>query len=165
MKIAVTSQGPDLNSPVDPRFGRCQYFIIIDTDTMEYEAISNPALNATGGAGVQAAQLVVSKGVRAVLTGEVGPNAEYALSSAGVQIIRGVSGTVLDAVNFFKTQATGTVPPGIQGPGGFGGGMGPGGGFGPGGGKGMGFGGRRRGKGRGFGGGRGRGAGRGKGWF
>ena len=42
MKICITSQGDTLDSPVDPRFGRCQYFSIVETETMEHESIRNP---------------------------------------------------------------------------------------------------------------------------
>ena len=65
MKIAVSSTGKDLNSQIDPRFGRCQYFIFLDPETMEFEAFENTGLMASGGAGVQAAQLVAQKGASA----------------------------------------------------------------------------------------------------
>ena len=102
MKVAVSASAPSLDSQVDPRFGRCAYFIIVDTDTMQYEAIQNPAQYAGGGAGIQAAQIVASKGVKAVLTGNVGPNAFQALSAAGIQIVCGVYGTVREAIMKFK---------------------------------------------------------------
>ena len=75
-KICVTSQGNDLAAPIDPRFCRCAYFNIADSETMQFEAISNSAINASGGAGIQAAQTVASMGVEAVLTGNVGCNRE-----------------------------------------------------------------------------------------
>ena len=75
MKICITSEGNTLGSKVDCRFGRCQYFIIVDTETFEFEVIKNPNLESMGGAGIQSAQLVASKRVKAVLTGNVGPNA------------------------------------------------------------------------------------------
>jgi len=103
MRIAVTSTGPTLDSPVDYRFGRCAYFIVVDTDTMEFQAHPNPAVNAPGGAGTLAAQFVASLGVSHVLTGEVGPNAYPALMAAGITPITGVSGTVRDAVEAFKS--------------------------------------------------------------
>ncbi len=109
MKIAVTSTGPTLDSPVDYRFGRCAYFIVVDTDTMEFQAYPNPAVNAPGGAGTLAAQFVASLGVSHVLTGEVGPNAYPALMAAGVTPVTGVSGTVREAVEAFKT---GNLQPG-----------------------------------------------------
>jgi predicted Fe-Mo cluster-binding NifX family protein len=103
MKICITSQGKELSSPVDPRFGRCAYFIIIETDTMELEVIENNSALASGGAGVQSGQLVTGKGVKAVLTGNVGPNAFDTLTAGGIQIITGVSGTVEDAIKKYQT--------------------------------------------------------------
>ena len=102
MKVAVSATGPSLDSSVDPRFGRCAYFVIVDSDTMKFEAIPNPAQYAGGGAGIQAAQTIAGKGVQAVLTGNVGPNAYQALSAAGIQIVTGAYGTVREAVMKFK---------------------------------------------------------------
>jgi predicted Fe-Mo cluster-binding NifX family protein len=58
MKIAISSMGKDLNAQIDPRFGRCQYFIVVDSDTMEFEAIENPNISAMGGAGIQSGQMM-----------------------------------------------------------------------------------------------------------
>ena len=102
MKIAVSSTGPDLNALVDARFGRCQYFIVVDPQTLEFEAVPNPNLAATHGAGIQTAQMVAGKGVTVVLTGNCGPNAFQTLSAAGIQVIVGVSGTVKAAVEKYK---------------------------------------------------------------
>lgn len=102
MKICVSSQGNTLDSQVDPRFGRCLYFLIVDTDTLEYEAIKNPNIDARGGAGIQSGQLVVSKQVKTVLTGNVGPNAYQTLQAAGIEVVTGISGTVKEAVEKFK---------------------------------------------------------------
>ena len=102
MKVVVSSLGTDLMSQVDPRFGRCPYFLIVDTDTMAYEAIPNSAVGAAHGAGIQATQLVVSTGAKTVLTGQVGPNAFQALSASRVQVLTGASGTVREAVERFK---------------------------------------------------------------
>jgi predicted Fe-Mo cluster-binding NifX family protein len=102
MKVAVSSTGRNLDSVVDPRFGRCPFFVVVDTDTMAFEALPNTSIGAAHGAGIQAAQLVVSRGVKAVLTGNVGPNAFTALSTAGVQVVTGARGTVRDAVERFK---------------------------------------------------------------
>jgi predicted Fe-Mo cluster-binding NifX family protein len=88
---------------MDPRFGRCQYLAIVDTDSAQFEAIQNPAVSAGGGAGIQAAQLVANKGVEAVLTGNVGPNAYNTLSAAGIKIVVGLAGiTVRQAMEGFK---------------------------------------------------------------
>ena len=91
-----------MNSKVDPRFGRCPYFIIVDTQTLEFEAIRNPNIESMGGAGIQSAQLVASKRVKAVLTGNVGPNAFQTLQAAGIEIFTGASGTIKDTVKKYK---------------------------------------------------------------
>ena len=103
MKIAVTTSGEDLSGPVEPHFGRCPRFIVVDTETMEFEVIQNTAVSSAHGAGIAAAQLVASRGVKAVLTGNVGPNAYSALSSSGIKILTGVSGIVEDAVRRFSS--------------------------------------------------------------
>ncbi len=102
MKICVTSQEDNLDSQVDPRFGRCQYFIIVDTETLEFEAIKNPNIDAMGGAGIQSSQLVADKEINAVITGNVGPNAFQTLQSFGIDVITGVSGTVKEIVEKYK---------------------------------------------------------------
>jgi predicted Fe-Mo cluster-binding NifX family protein/ferredoxin len=105
MKIAVTSTGPTLDDNVEARFGRCPYFLIVDTDTMQLEAIENPNIALGGGAGIQSAQLMSEKGVTTVLTGNCGPNAFNVFGQAGIQVIIGVSGPVRNAVEQFKAGA------------------------------------------------------------
>jgi predicted Fe-Mo cluster-binding NifX family protein len=107
MKIVVTAQGTDLASFVDPRFGRCRHFLFIDTDSMRCEALPNQAQQAAGGAGIQAAQFVLEKGAKAVITGSVGPNADEVLKQAGIKAYRG-AGTVQGVVEKFKE---GKLPP------------------------------------------------------
>ena len=102
MKICVTAQADNLEAQVDPRFGRCQYFIIVDTETNKFEAIENSSISAMGGAGIQSGQLIASKGVKAVLTGNVGPNAFNTLQAADLDVIVGVSGSVKEAVEKYK---------------------------------------------------------------
>ena len=105
MKICVTAQGNDLDSLLDPRFGRCQFFIFIDTEDLHnYEAIANTNIDATGGAGIQSAQFVVEKEIKAVLTGKVGPNAERVLKAANVDVFTDFSGTVSEVINNFKNK-------------------------------------------------------------
>ena len=102
MKICVTSEEKTLDSKIDPRFGRCQYFLFIDTDTLQFEAMENPNNQSSGGAGIQSGQLMTSKGVKAVLTGNVGPNAFQTLKAAGIEIFVGISGTVKEALDKYK---------------------------------------------------------------
>jgi len=102
MKICVTSTADSLDAQIDPRFGRCSYLVIVDSETMQFEAIPNTAAGATGGAGIQAAQTIASKGVKRLITGNVGPNAFGALSAAGIEIVTGAFGTVREAVEKFK---------------------------------------------------------------
>jgi len=116
MKIAISSTGKDLDCQIDPRFGRCQYFIFVDPETMEFEAAENQGLTAMGGAGVQAAQLVVQKGVNALITGNLGPNAASALSASGIKVYLVPGGTVKEVAQAYKTgtlkEVSGsTVPP------------------------------------------------------
>ena len=102
MKICITSGGNTLDSRVDPRFGRCQYFIIVETDTLEFEAVQNPNVEAMGGAGVQSGQLVAERQAKAVLTGNVGPNAFQTLKAAGIDVITGLSGSVKEAIEKYN---------------------------------------------------------------
>jgi predicted Fe-Mo cluster-binding NifX family protein len=102
MKIVVTSSGTTLEAQAHPAFGRCPTYLFIDTDTMQFEAVENPAANAAGGAGIQAAQFVVERGAQAVVTGNVGPNAFKVLQPAGVPIYLFEGGTVRQAVEAYK---------------------------------------------------------------
>jgi predicted Fe-Mo cluster-binding NifX family protein len=103
MKIVISATGPNLEAEVDPRFGRCQYFIIADPETMAFEAIENTSAMAGGGAGISAGQMIAGRGVATVLTGNCGPNAYQALSSAGIKVITGVSGNVKDVIEGYRT--------------------------------------------------------------
>ena len=98
MKIAVSSCGIFLDSPIDPRFGRCDYFVIVDTTDMSFEVFDNDSVALTQGAGVQSAQFVVSKGAQAVITGNIGPNAISALSAVGVEVVLCQTGSIKDAI-------------------------------------------------------------------
>lgn len=101
MKIVVTSKGPTLESAVDPRFGRAETFIVIDSGTGKHQAAENRAGDASQGAGIAAAKLVVELGAEYVLTGHCGPKAFRALTAAGIKVIVGVEGTVGQAYERF----------------------------------------------------------------
>ena len=93
-KVAFSSTGKDLNSLLDPRFGRCDFFVIVDLETEEIEAFENEAKNASGGAGIQAAQSVANRGAYTVVSGNFGPNAFQTLNAAEVAIYTGTGGTI-----------------------------------------------------------------------
>jgi predicted Fe-Mo cluster-binding NifX family protein len=102
MKVAVSAAGNELGADASPVFGRCPYYIIVDTESLEFDAHPNPAQSASGGAGIQAAKFITEQGVAAVLTGNVGPNAHGVLSAAGVEVYLIAGGTIQEAVEAFK---------------------------------------------------------------
>jgi predicted Fe-Mo cluster-binding NifX family protein len=102
MRIAISAAGTTLDTTVDPRFGRCQYFIYADPETFQFEVVDNSNSAAGGGAGISTAQAIAAKGVEAVLTGNCGPNAYQVLSAAGIKVITGVAGRVKDAIQEYK---------------------------------------------------------------
>jgi predicted Fe-Mo cluster-binding NifX family protein len=102
MKICATSAGRELTDQIDPRFGRSAYFIFVETDNMEYEAILNESVMLPGGAGIRAAQNIAGKGVKVVISGAMGPNASQVLSSAGISFFTAIPGTVKDNIEAFK---------------------------------------------------------------
>ena len=102
MKIAISSIGTDLDTQIDPRFGRCANFIIVETDDMSFEAFDNENIALGGGAGIQSAQFVASKGAKVIITGNVGPNAVSTLSAAGIQLVTGQIGTIREAIEDYK---------------------------------------------------------------
>jgi len=157
MRIAISSTGPKLDAPMEQRFGRCPCFIVVDPASEEFEVLDNQAAMMSGGAGIQAAQMVVNSGAGAVITGNLGPNGADTLAAAGVKTYLGASGTVREALQQYKTgQLRESSGPTVQSHFGTGGVAGTGGGMGRG--KGGG-----RGMGRGMGGGSGRGSGPGRG--
>lgn len=103
-KICVTSQGPGLEVDIDPRFGRARYFLIIDLETLEFEAIENPNVDTPHGAGIQSAQLISGKNIGTVLTGNCGPNAQRVFQSTGIKVVTGQSGKVRDALSKYKSE-------------------------------------------------------------
>jgi len=127
MKIAISATAANLDADVDPRFGRCQYFVIVNPDTMEFEPLENSGAMAGSGAGIVTAQTIAGKGVEAVLTGNCGPNAYQVLSAANIKVVTGVSGKVRQAVEDYKSGKLQTSSqPNVPGHFGMGGGMGRG---------------------------------------
>jgi predicted Fe-Mo cluster-binding NifX family protein len=105
MKICITAQGNDLESEVDPRFGRCQYFVFYDTDSLSSEFLKNPNIDGMGGVGIQAGQLMAEKGIKVLLTGNVGPNAYKTLDAGNIEVITGVTGKIIYAIDQYKSGA------------------------------------------------------------
>jgi predicted Fe-Mo cluster-binding NifX family protein len=101
MKIAVTAKGGSLSAQVDQRFGRCAYFVVVDSETMKFNAFSNPASEASGGAGPAAAREISKRKAQVVLTGEVGHKAKQALETAEIEIVTNATGTVKEAVDAY----------------------------------------------------------------
>ena len=110
MKVAVSATGPTLDAAVDPRFGRCSTFVLVDTGDMSYEAIGNESNSLASGAGIHSAQMLAQKGVALVLTGNCGPNAHQTLKAAGIQVVLGCTGSVSDAVRACKLAQANAVP-------------------------------------------------------
>ena len=102
MKVVVSSLGENLDAPASPIFGRCPTYVFVDSETMEFEALPNPAMSQGGGAGIQAAQFIIDRGARAVVTGNVGPNAYGVLQAAGLTVYLFRDGTVRQAIEAFK---------------------------------------------------------------
>jgi len=98
VRLAVSSAGPDLDSLVDGRFGRCAYFVVVDTETLECEAAPNSAAAQASGAGIAAAQLLARCGAQGVVAAQLGPNAHQALSAGGMVLYQALGGTVRDNV-------------------------------------------------------------------
>ena len=101
MKIGVSAVEGSMDARVEPRFGRCPHFLIVDSETMSFEAFGNPATSLPRGSGPRAVQELVDRGAEVVLTGRVGPNAEQALQAANLEVVTGVSGTVREAVEAY----------------------------------------------------------------
>lgn len=151
MKIAITSTGTELDSAVEPRFGRCPYFALVDTESGHFEAKANPFRDAVGGAAIQAAQWVVDQGVGALLTGWCGLKAATVLDDADIRVVEDVAGTVREAVVRYTPAGQAVAHPELEPPPrgqGYGGGLGAG---------------QGRGWGRGYGAGAGQGRGQGRG--
>jgi predicted Fe-Mo cluster-binding NifX family protein len=103
MKVCVTAGAEGLDAPVDPRFGRCPFFVFVDLESMAVESVPNASANASGGAGIQAAQMLANLGAGALITGNIGPNAMQTLSVAKIGVYQQRGGLVRDAVEQFKS--------------------------------------------------------------
>jgi predicted Fe-Mo cluster-binding NifX family protein len=103
MKIAVTATDDELISDMDPRFGRAKYFILVDPQTLEYEAVENKQnLHLPQGAGIQAAKTIVDHRADVLISGNCGPKAFNVLNAAGIKIVTGAKGRVIDAITQYK---------------------------------------------------------------
>lgn len=101
MKIAISCQGQTLEDDLDPRFGRAAYFLVIDTESMALTVVDNAAREASGGAGIAAAQSVIDQKIEAVITGQLGPNAIDVLRDAEILMYQGISGSVRSNIDAF----------------------------------------------------------------
>jgi len=104
-KICITAEGENLEADVDPKFGRARYFLIVNPETMDFEAIDNTHADLAHGAGIQTAQFIASKGVGTLFTGDCGPNAQRVLQSAGITVITGVSGKIKDVIQKYRDES------------------------------------------------------------
>ncbi|MEA2004856.1 MAG: NifB/NifX family molybdenum-iron cluster-binding protein [Acidobacteriota bacterium] len=103
-RICITSKGTSLDAEVDPAFGRAQYFLLINPETMDVEVLENTNKDAAQGAGIQTAQLISEKNVKTILTGSCGPNAQRVLQSSGITVITGITGKVKEALSKYKME-------------------------------------------------------------
>ncbi len=93
-KVCLSAVGESLDSLINPRFGRCQYFLVGPAGGKDgdFQAISNVGVGYARGAGITAAQIIADQGVTAVITGNIGPNAFTALQAAGIEVYLGTIG-------------------------------------------------------------------------
>jgi predicted Fe-Mo cluster-binding NifX family protein len=101
MKIVISATNTDIDQAFNPRFGRCEYFILVDTETQDWEALANPAADATGGAGPQAVKFIAGRGAEAVVSGRYGPSAFTALDAAGIKAYIATDGSVKEVLDHF----------------------------------------------------------------
>jgi predicted Fe-Mo cluster-binding NifX family protein len=102
LKIAISSLDESINSSLNPRFGRCEYFVIYDADNEKFMAVENGGRLSSGGAGIATAKMVADLGVKAVITGFVGPKAFAALKAAGIKMYTAKEGKISDLINLYK---------------------------------------------------------------
>ena len=115
MSIAVSAEGTDLEATLDPRFGRCPEYVFVDPETLDFEAVTNTAVTESGGAGIRAAELVIEHGAEAVITGNVGPNAQRVLDAAGVAVYLKGDGTVGEAIEAYRNNGLRLMTPSADG--------------------------------------------------
>jgi len=119
MKIFISATDTNIDQAFNPRFGRCDYFILVDTKTLDWEALANPAADATGGAGPQAVKFIADRGAEAVISGRYGPSAFTALDAAGIKAYIASDGSVKDVLELFLadklTCVTGPTGGGLHG--------------------------------------------------
>ena len=117
MKVAITAEGTNLSCQMDPRFGRAQYYLIVDTDSSELVVHDNTGnAQAASGAGIQAGKTIVDLGVTALITGNMGPKALEVLQAGGVKVYAGVTGTAQDALQAFEAgKLEPILQPNVQG--------------------------------------------------
>jgi predicted DNA-binding protein (UPF0251 family)/predicted Fe-Mo cluster-binding NifX family protein len=116
IKIGISAAAPDMKADIDPRFGRCRYFIIVNPETMAFETLENSGAADAGGAGIATAKSLAGKDIEAIITGNCGPNAFNALTAVGIKVITGVSGTVEDAVkNYMAGELKTSFKPNVAG--------------------------------------------------
>ncbi|MGB9904981.1 MAG: NifB/NifX family molybdenum-iron cluster-binding protein [Desulfotomaculales bacterium] len=110
MKIAICTRGNSPQAPLDPRFGRCSFFALVETAGNKWEFIPNPAAEGGGGAGIQAAQELAGRGVGAVIAGQVGPNAMAVLKAAGIDVYCAAGSNAEEAFTLFLQNALPVLP-------------------------------------------------------
>lgn len=128
MKVCVTAAASGIDAPMDPRFGRCPVFVVVDLDSMSEISIPNANVDAASGAGIQAAQEVARQGVSALITGNIGPNAMQTLSAAKIDIYQHPGGIAVRAAleAFQKGELSKIEAPSVLAHSGMGQGRGPG---------------------------------------
>ena len=101
MKIVITASNDKVDQPFNPRFGRAEYFMLYDSETKEWEALTNPAADARGGAGPQAVQYIADKGAEVIISGRYGPSAFTALGGSSIKAYLASNGTVAEVLQQF----------------------------------------------------------------
>ena len=116
MIIVISTSTDSLEGPFDPRFGRAAYFCVVDEKTGDYQAFANSAVHASGGAGVQASQLIASKGAQVAISGDFGPNAYMTLSAAGIRMFLAPAGEALTGKELVARYQAGELQEVVSGP-------------------------------------------------